>query len=97
MGWETFASVYDIFGGGTPRAWAELDRGPRIVEGTSAVIHQNLVDYRQADHNWLTDQDRNPAPLFRQGLADSGFTFSTQLMRAEESVRVRDVASVKKE
>ncbi|MEK6288932.1 MAG: hypothetical protein AABO57_24705 [Acidobacteriota bacterium] len=59
VGWETFASVYDIFGGGQPRAWAELGSGPRTVEGTSAVIHQNLVDYRQADHNWLTDWDRN--------------------------------------
>ena len=59
VGWENFASVNDLFGGGTPPPWAELGRSARTVEGTSAVIHQNLVDYRQADHNWLTDQDRN--------------------------------------
>lgn len=59
VGWETFANVYDLFGGGQPPAWDALDKGPRTVEGTSAVIHQNLTDYRQADHNWLTDWDRN--------------------------------------
>jgi hypothetical protein len=59
VGWETFANVYDLFGGGTPSAWAEIGGGARTVEGTSAVISQNLTDYRQADHNWLTDQDGN--------------------------------------
>lgn len=59
VGWETFANVNDLFGGGTPPPWAEIGRSARSVEGTSAVISQNLTDYKQADHNWLTDQDRN--------------------------------------
>jgi hypothetical protein len=50
--WEIYKSVYDIFGG-EPAGGAES----RALEATSAVIHQDLVDNRQADHNWLTDQD----------------------------------------
>lgn len=59
VGWENFASVNELFGGGTPPPWEDLGKASRMVEGTSAVIHQNLTDYKQADHNWLTDQDRN--------------------------------------
>lgn len=60
VGWEDFASVNDLFGGGgQPPAWAELGQRSRSIEHTSAVIHQNLTDYKQADHNWLTDQNRN--------------------------------------
>jgi hypothetical protein len=56
--WETFASVNELFGGGQPPAWEQMGL-TRTIETTSAVIHQNLTDYRQADHNWLTDQDHN--------------------------------------
>jgi hypothetical protein len=60
VGWENFASVNELFGSGKePPSWAELGKASRTIMHTSAVIHQNLTDYKQADHNWLTDQDHN--------------------------------------
>lgn len=39
---------------------------------------------------WLTDQDRTPAPLLRQALADNGFAYSTELMHAgQPGLRVK--------
>lgn len=56
--WETFKNVGDLFKDPNPDelpAWGAAE-GSRVM---TAVIQKNLRSTRQADHNWLTDQQGN--------------------------------------
>ena len=50
----------------------------RHVEPLVGLLQRLLTDDGEC---WLADQDRPPAPLFRQRLIDSGFTYQTERMR----------------